>query len=135
MKYLIDTNICIEIIRRNPANIMRRLLQSEPGDAGVSTITVAELEYGARKSSAVEQNLEALERFLLPLAIVDFDPSAATEYGRVRSELEKAGTPIGSMDTLIGAHALALGAILVTNNTREFSRLSRLALEDWTHGK
>jgi tRNA(fMet)-specific endonuclease VapC len=132
MKYLRDTNICIELIRRQPINILNRLTARRVGDVGVSTITVAELQHGVAKSSHSEQNLAALEQFLLPLAIADFGYDAAVVYGQIRAQLEKRGTPIGSMNLLIAAHALSLDTILVTNNVKEFARVPRLKGEDWT---
>lgn len=131
MKYMLDTNICIGLIRRQPPKLIKRLTRCEPGEVGVSSITIAELTYGANKSSQVEQNLTALEQFLLPLEIANFDQQAAAVYGAVRASLEREGKVIGSMDMLIGAHALSLGAVLVTNNTAEFQRIPKLKVEDW----
>jgi tRNA(fMet)-specific endonuclease VapC len=131
MKYLLDTNICIALIRQRPAGLLQRLTALEPGEVGLSSITLAELIYGADKSSQTEQNLAALEQFLLPLELVNFDESAATAYGQIRAGLEREGKVIGSMDMLIAAHALSLNTILVTNNIKEFGRVSGLLLEDW----
>jgi tRNA(fMet)-specific endonuclease VapC len=131
MKYLLDTNICIALIRQRPAGLLQRLTALEPGEVGLSSITLAELIYGAAKSSQTEQNLAALEQFLLPLELVNFDESAATAYGQIRAGLEREGKVIVSMDILIAAHALSLNTILVTNNTKEFGRVSGLLLEDW----
>ena len=131
MKYLLDTNICIALIRQRPAGLLQRLTALEPGEVGLSSITLAELIYVADKSSQTEQNLAALEQFLLPLELVNFDESAATAYGQIRAWLEREGKVIGSMDMLIAAHALSLNTILVTNNTKEFGRVSGLLLEDW----
>jgi tRNA(fMet)-specific endonuclease VapC len=131
MKYLLDTNICIALIRQRPAGLLQRLTALEPGEVGLSSITLAELIYGAAKSFQTEQNLAALEQFLLPLELVNFDESAATAYGQIRAGLEREGKVIGSMDMLIAAHALSLNTILVTNNIKEFGRVSGLLLEDW----
>ena len=131
MKYLLDTNICIALIRQRPAGLLQRLTALEPGEVGLSSITLAELIYGAAKSSQAEQNLAALEQFLLPLELVNFDESAATAYGQIWAGLEREGKVIGSMDMLIAAHALSLNTILITNNTKEFGRVSGLLLEDW----
>ena len=131
MKYMLDTNICIGLIRRKPPNLIKRLTHCEPGEVGVSSITIAELVYGANKSSQIEQNLSALEQFLFPIEIVDFDQRASAAYGVVRAYLEREGKVIGSMDMLIGAHALSLGAILITNNVDEFKRIPKLKVEDW----
>jgi tRNA(fMet)-specific endonuclease VapC len=131
MKYLLDTNICIGLIRQKPAALIKRLTECAPGEVGVSTITVAELMHGAQKSKQVEKNLAALEQFLLPVEVADFDMPASIAYGLVRATLEKSGKLIGSMDMLIGAHALSLNIILVTNNTSEFKRIPELKMEDW----
>lgn len=131
MKYLLDTNICIALIRKKPEELIKRLTSHKPGDIGISTISVAELVHGAQKSNQTEQNMIALDQFLLPLEVADFDQSAAVVYGHVRSYLETRGTLIGSMDMLIAAQALSLEVILVTNNVREFKRVPNLEIEDW----
>jgi tRNA(fMet)-specific endonuclease VapC len=131
MKYLLDTNICIGLIRQQPKGLIKQLTSYKPGDIGISTITIAELIHGAQKSSHIEQNMTALDQFLLPLEIADFDQSAAFVYGYIRNYLESKGTVIGSMDMLIAAHALSLDVALVTNNTREFKRVPDLKMEDW----
>ena len=131
MKYMLDTNICIGLIRNKPQSLIARLTACTPGEVGVSAITIAELAHGAQKSNRVEENISALEQFLYPLEVADFDQRASDAYGLVRTFLERKGKIIGSMDMLIGAHALSLDAILVTNNTREFKRIPNLNLEDW----
>jgi len=131
MKFLLDTNICIALIKRKPTGLLKRLTSYRPGDIGISTITVAELVPGAHKSSLTEQNLAALDEFLIPLEVADFDQSAAVIYGEIRASLEHKGTLIGSMDMLIAAHALSLQVTLVTNNMREFKRVPSLKVEDW----
>jgi len=131
MRFMIDTDSCIALIKRKPGSILRRLTSLSPGEAGISAITLAELRYGVAKSAQKEKNGLALDEFLLPLEVADFDEPAADAYGVVRAALEKAGTPIGSLDTQIGAHALSVGAILVTHNSREFRRIPGLAVEDW----
>ena len=131
MKYLLDTNICVALIRQKPKELIKRLTSHRPGDIGISTITIAELMYGVQKSSQIEQNMTALDQFLLPLEITDFDQSAAIVYGYIRTYLEKTGTLIGSMDMLIAAHALSLDVALVSNNTREFKRIPNLKIVDW----
>jgi len=130
MRYLLDTNICIYIINERPIHVMARFRLERIGEIGISSLTAAELDYGVEKSGSA-RNRQALEKFLAPLEIVAFDDMAFRQYGRVRADLEKRGLPIGAMDTLIAAHALALGTILVTNNTREFERVSGLRLENW----
>ncbi|WP_273847306.1 type II toxin-antitoxin system tRNA(fMet)-specific endonuclease VapC [Rubrobacter calidifluminis] len=129
---ILDTNICIHLIRYHPPEVLRRFEDFEVGEVGLSVITVAELLYGVEKSARPQQNRKALQQFLLPLEIVSFGEEATASYGKVRASLEKRGTPIGPLDTLIAAHALSLDATLVTNNTREFVRVHGLQLEDWT---
>jgi tRNA(fMet)-specific endonuclease VapC len=131
MKYMLDTNICVGLIRQKPKNLIKKVVAHALGDIGLSTITVAELMHGAEKSNQLEQNMRALEQFLLPFEVVDFDQSASRQYGALRAYLEKNGNVIGSMDMLIGAHALSLGVVLVTNNTKEFKRIPNLKIEDW----
>ena len=131
MNYLLDTNICIYLIKRKPDSVFKRLSKIPLGDVGISTITLAELNYGARKSSNVEKNLSALNQFLIPFEVFNFDEKATIEYGKIRSQLERQGTPIGPLDTLIAAHAISLGFTLVTNNVREFSRIESLSVENW----
>lgn len=130
--YLLDTNICVYIINLRPLGVRERLAQHGADEVGVSSLTIAELRYGADRSSRPARNHENLDKFLLPLDLYDFDVDAAASYGKVRAELEQRGTPIGPLDTLIAAHALSLDATLVTNNTREFGRVPELRLEDWT---
>ena len=134
MKVMLDTNICIAIVRRRPPQVLKRFTAYKVGDIGISWVTLAELEFGAAKSQHLEKNQAALDEFVLPLEIASFDREAARVYGQVRATLEKKGTPIGSLDMLIGAHALALGATLATNNTREFSRIKGLSVVDWLDG-
>ncbi len=129
--WLLDTNICIYLIKRRPERVLQRLRALDIATVGVSSITVAELQYGVAKSTRPELNALALAALLAPLDVLPFDDAAAAVYGAVRAELERAGAPIGSMDLLIAAHALALGRTVVTNNTREFSRVTGLNVEDW----
>jgi tRNA(fMet)-specific endonuclease VapC len=131
MRFMLDTDSCIALIKRKPRSILGKLTSLSPGEAGLSAVTLAELRYGVAKSAQREKNGLALEEFLLPLEIADFDEPAADAYGRVRAGLEKAGTPIGPLDTQIGAHALSLGATLVSHNTREFRRIPGLTVVDW----
>ena len=131
MKYLLDTDICIELIRGRAAELLQRLTSLEPGEAAISAISVAELQYGVTRSSQPDRNRQALELFLLPLDILDFDFAAAARYGDVRAQLEAAGRPIGSYDMLIAAHALSHDLTLVTRNVREFERVAGLHIETW----
>lgn len=131
MRFMLDTDSCIALIKRKPGPILRRLTALAPGEAGISAVTLAELRYGVAKSAQPDKNGQALDEFLLPLEIADFDEPAAGIYGAVRAGLESAGTPIGPLDTQIGAHALSLGATLVTHNVREFLRIRGLTVIDW----
>jgi len=132
VKWLLDTNVCIAVIRQRPESALRRLRGKQVGQVGLSTITLAELEFGAAKSQQPAKARAALREFLLPLEVVTFDEAAADAYGTVRAAMEKKGRPIGPLDTLIAAHALALGTVLVTSNTREFRRVPGLSVEDWS---
>lgn len=132
MKYMLDTNICIYAIKHKPDIVIKKFLSHDPEEICISAITYAELMHGVEKSMAVEKNRVAMSLFLSPITILQFNERAAEEYGRIKAELEKKGTPIGPMDTLIAGHARSSGLILVTNNTREFSRVVGLAVEDWT---
>ena len=132
MKWMLDTDTCIAIIKGKPTSVLRKLRGKSVGQVGISSMTLGELAFGAAKSSHREEAHAALSEFLLALEIASFDSDAATSYGQLRASLEKRGTPIGPLDTLIGAHAVALDVILVTHNTREFSRIDTLRLDDWT---
>lgn len=131
MQYLLDTNICIYLIKQKPFRVLERFSTLSLSDIGISSITVAELEYGVYKSQYQEKNQAALMQFLISLEIVEFDQAAATTYGSIRSDLESRGLIIGAMDMLIAAHALSLKVTLVSNNLREFSRITNLSLENW----
>lgn len=131
MRYLLDTNICLYLIARRPAHVRHKFNAVPVGDIGISSISVAELQFGVEKSSRPEQAALALEQLLLFLPIADFDAVAAHHYGKLRAMLERNGTPIGPLDMLIAAHALALETTLVTNNVREFQRVLGLAIENW----
>ena len=132
MKMMLDTNICIFIIRKKPPTVLKHLGGYSAGDVGISSITLAELRFGVMKSSQPHSNRQALYEFMLPLEIADFDERAAREYGEIRAYLEKSGRIIGALDTLIGAHALSINATLVTNNVNEFKRIKNLKVSDWT---
>lgn len=132
MEYLLDTNICIYIIKKKPAEVFEKFKNLAIGDVGISSITLAELQYGIAKSLSPEKNREALEKFLTPIEIMDYGYEATVEYGKIRAELEKKGIPIGPLDMLIASHAKSLDAVLVTNNVREFDRIADLKIENWT---
>jgi tRNA(fMet)-specific endonuclease VapC len=127
---LLDTNICIYIINAKPPAVLHRFRQYRMGEIALCSVVAAELAYGVAKSGSL-RNRQALEMFLAPLSILPFDESALWAYGELRTELERRGTPIGSLDTLIAAHALSQRATLVTNNTDEFARVPGLRLENW----
>jgi tRNA(fMet)-specific endonuclease VapC len=132
VNYLIDTNTCIYVINKKPPSAIARIRSKQAEEIAVSTVTIAELEYGVYRSRKTDQNRIALLEFLVPLTILDFDQGAAAVYGGIRACLESRGTPIGPMDLLIAAQAMSQGLILVTNNEREFSRVDGLQLENWT---
>ncbi len=129
--YMLDTNICIYLMKHNPPEVREHFNRLHPGDVFISAIVLAELEYGVAGSSRRERNREIVEKFLLPLEIAPFREQDAVVYGEVRAALEKAGAIIGANDLLIAAHALSMGMTLVTNNEREFSRVSGLKVENW----
>jgi tRNA(fMet)-specific endonuclease VapC len=129
--YLLDTNICIYIINKNPKSVVKKICKLNPQDIKISSISAAELEYGASKSNRREQNRTALYDFLSPFEIIPFDTRDAEIYGIIRAELERQGKPIGPYDMQLAAQALARDLIFVTNNTAEFSRITKLKLENW----
>jgi tRNA(fMet)-specific endonuclease VapC len=132
MKLMLDTNICIYLIKEHPAPVLDRFAAHPVGDIGVSVITLAELEYDVAKSSRPARNRAALDQFVSPLEVASFDRPATTAYGRLRALLDKRGQPIGSMDLLIAAHAISLDVRLITHNVKEFGKVPGLRIEDWT---
>lgn len=130
MKYLLDTNMCIYAQKKNE-NVLTQLKEHWQEGLAISSITLAELEYGVKASAAPEKNSIALMKFLSIVEILPFDTGAAEEYGNICAFLRKKGTPIGTMDMLISAHAKSEGVTVVTHNTREFERVPDLKLEDW----
>jgi tRNA(fMet)-specific endonuclease VapC len=131
MHYLLDTNICIYLIKKRPLAVIDRFRQYSPKDVAISTITLFELQYGIEKSQYRQRSKDALDKFLLPLNLIDIDRSSAVEAAIIRAQLEKKGMPIGSYDLLIAGLARSLDMILVTNNTKEFERIDNLHLENW----
>ena len=131
MRYMLDTNICIYVIKHKPESVFRKLKKIKPEDVCISSITYAELAYGVEKSAQPERNRLALSMMLSSIEIVAFDDAAAADYGEIRASLEKGGTPIGSLNMLIAAHARSAGCTLVTNNTKEFCRVEGLKLANW----
>ena len=134
MKYLLDTNICIYIIKKRPPRVFYKLTEIDISDVGISSITLSELEYGVEKSQFSGRNRIGLLEFLSPIEIYDYDDLASKEYGIIRAKLEKKGTIIGSLDMLIAAHAISLGLILITNNENEFRKVHKLKIENWVTG-
>jgi len=133
MRLMLDTNICIYIIKQKPPNVIERFYQTKISEIGISSITLSELLYGVSKSSKPEQNQIALTQFIAPLDILSYDDEAAQYYGELRVHLEKQGRPIGSLDMLIAAHALSANCVLVTNNEKEFNRVPKLKIENWVN--
>jgi tRNA(fMet)-specific endonuclease VapC len=127
---LLDTNICIHVINARPQAVLDQFRQYRMGEIGVCSVVAAELADGVARSGSA-RNRQALEMFLAPLEILPFDEAAVWAYGDLRAELERKGTPIGALDTMIAAHALSQQSTLVTNNIREFARVPGLSLENW----
>ena len=132
--YLLDTNICIFVLNRGPGfeRIIRRMDGLSRGDVLVSSVSAAELQFGAWASARKQDNLLRLERFLAEFEVLPFEENAARAYGQLRAALKELGSPIGPFDTLIAGHSLSIGATLVTNNLREFQRVPGLRAEDWS---
>lgn len=131
MKYMLDTNICIYIIKKKPIRVLQTLKKKNIGEVCISSITLAELEYGVEKSKQKLKNQLALVEFLAPIEILGFGDAAAKQFGKIRVKLEGKGIVIGPFDLQIAAHAISENLILVTNNLKEFSRVSKLKLENW----
>jgi tRNA(fMet)-specific endonuclease VapC len=131
MHYLLDTNICIYLIKKRPPEVLDRFRQHSPQDVAISTITLFELQYGVEKSQYPQRAKDALAKFLLPLNLIDLDRSSAIEAAIIRAQLEKKGMPIGPYDLLIAGLARSRDMTLVTNNIKEFERVVGLHLENW----
>ena len=131
MRYMLDTNICIYVIKHKPEKVFRKLQTIHPEDVCISSVAYVELVHGVEKSAAVEKNRLALSMLLANMEILDFDVDAADCYGKIRAGLDKNGTPIGPLDMMIAGHAQSLGYTVVTNNVKEFSRVSALKIENW----
>lgn len=128
---MLDTNICIYIIKNKPIAVSKKFKKYKMGELCISSICASELYYGACKSQHQKKNISALQRFLSPLDIMQYDLDASIEYGKIRANLEKQGNIIGGLDLLIAAHAKSLKAILITNNTKEFDRVTGLKVKNW----
>ncbi len=131
MRYMLDTNICIYAIKHKPEKVFQKLQEVDPSDVCISSVTYAELVHGVEKSAAVDKNRLALSILLANIEILDFDVNAADGYGKIRADLEKNGTPIGPLDMMIAGHAKSLDHTVVTNNVKEFKRVSGLKIENW----
>ena len=129
---MLDTNVCIDVLRRNDTKVLKHFDSCQLGEIAISSITMAELQHGIFKGNRQVADQEVMTEFCRDLEILPFDELAAETYGRIRDNLERAGTPIGPLDTLIAAHALSLDCTLVTNNEKEFRRVDGLAVENWT---
>ncbi|OGQ95852.1 MAG: hypothetical protein A2521_01725 [Deltaproteobacteria bacterium RIFOXYD12_FULL_57_12] len=132
MRYLLDTNICIYLIKNHPPAVLEKFRQHQPQDVAISSVTLFELEYGVEKSQQRQRAQKALAKFLLPLNILDLDRTATAEAAIIRAQLERKGTPIGPYDILIAGQAKSRAMTLVTNNTKDFARIDDLPLENWT---
>jgi tRNA(fMet)-specific endonuclease VapC len=131
-RYLVDTDICIDLLRGRRGDLFRRSRARSADDIGISTITLAELLVGAAKTTRPNHHRQLIAQLCAPFAILAFDALAAEAYASVRSELEHLGTPIGPLDTLIAAHALSRGLTLLSGNLREFERVAGLNVEAWS---
>lgn len=131
MHYLLDTNICIYLIKNHPVEVFERFQQHSIQDVGISIITLYELEYGAEKSQARRRSKAALAKFLQPLQMIDLDLPAVKFAAEIHAHLEKKGTPIGPYDLLIAGIARSRNMTLVTNNVSEFKRVDNLLIENW----
>jgi tRNA(fMet)-specific endonuclease VapC len=131
VKYLLDTNVCVDILSRRYPSVTERVRISSPQDLCLSSVVVAELRYGADRSQRRAENHERIDILTAEIQCLDFDLAAARVYGRIRSTLEAEGSPIGPYDMMIAAHALSQGLIVVTDNEREFRRISGLEVENW----
>jgi tRNA(fMet)-specific endonuclease VapC len=129
--YLLDTNICIYIINKNPIQVVTHITSLKPHQIKLSSISLAELEYGASKSKDREKNRQAIINFASAFDIIEFDDNDAEVYGLIRAELERKGQLIGPYDMQIAAQAISRNLILVTNNISEFSRIPNIKLENW----
>jgi tRNA(fMet)-specific endonuclease VapC len=130
LSYMLDTNICIYVMRKRSLDLLEKF-NSLAEQLCISSITLGELHYGAEKSARRADNLTSLEHFIARLDVLAFDAKAATHYGQLRAELQRAGTPCGPHDMQIGGHARSEGLIVVTNNAREFARMPGVRVENW----
>lgn len=129
--YMLDTNICIYVIKKRPISLLEKFNSVPKNSLCISVVTYAELQYGVERSSSKKMNQAIIKDFISHLTVLSWDMNAASQYGKIRSNLEKEGTPIGNMDLLIAAHALSQQCTLVSNNLREFKRVEGLICENW----
>jgi tRNA(fMet)-specific endonuclease VapC len=129
--YMLDTNMCIYIIKKRPTGLLEKFNSIPQNRLCISVVTYAELQYGIERSSSKKMNQTIIDDFVSHLAVLPWDMDAARQYGKIRSNLEKEGTPIGNMDLLIAAHALSQKCTIVSNNLREFKRVKNLKYENW----
>lgn len=129
--YMLDTNMCIYIIKKRPTGLLEKFNSIPKNSLCISVATYAELQYGVERSSSKKMNQEIIKDFISRLIVLSWDMDAASQYGKIRSNLEKKGTPIGNMDLMIAAHALSQKCIIVSNNLREFKRVEGLKYENW----
>lgn len=130
LRYMLDTNICIATIRDKPS-VVRAAFNRHHAQMCISSVTVMELMYGVEMSARMQHNLAEVEGFMARLDVLDYDSAAAAHTAQIRAELKRAGTQIGAYDQMIGGHARSRGLVVVTNNSREFERVSGLRIEDW----
>lgn len=131
MIYMLDTNICIYIIKKRPNSILQKFQKIKDTDVCISVITFAELQYGVERSSSKKLNQQVINDFISRLLVLPWDNKAAIEYGKLRNTLNKKGTPVGNMDLMIASHAVSLKMTIVSNNLKEFRRIPKLQYENW----
>lgn len=129
--YMLDTNMCIYIIKKRPIGLLEKFNSIPQNRLCISVVTYAELQYGIERSSSKKMNQKIIDDFVSHLAVLSWEMEAARQYGKIRSDLEKDGTPIGNMDLLIAAHALSKKCTIVSNNLKEFNRVKNLKCENW----
>lgn len=129
--YMLDTNICIYLIKKRPPTVLERFQQISSQEICLSIITLAELQYGVEKSASKQLNQTIIDDFVSRLQVLSWDRLAVKYYGKIRANLEKKGTPIGLMDLMIASHCLSLNYTLITNNIKEFERIPELKIENW----
>jgi tRNA(fMet)-specific endonuclease VapC len=130
LRYMLDTNICIHVIKNRPEGLRERFNRLAD-QLCISAVTLAEIIYGAEKSARQTENIKVVEQFAARLDVLPFGERAATHYGQIRADLERADHPIGLHDMMIGGHARSEGLTLVSNNVREFQHIEGLRIDNW----